>query len=220
MTGWSFSFAVMTSKTAKRKQAPEARPSQIVAGALRVFSRRGVQCASVEEIAAEAGVSKGLMYLYFKGKDALIEAVMKQLFTPDLKRAERLIRQEGAASLKLMTYARTFAAETERYRKLLPLFFEYYALLGRNRKLRDITARYYREQEGLLRTLVQQGIAAGEFAGCDAETVAFTLLAMQEGLIMRWMMQTDTTDWPSQAESSVSMVLAAVKADPLLCQTK
>jgi AcrR family transcriptional regulator len=208
----------MITETAKRKQAPEARPSQIVAGALRVFSRRGVQCASVEEIAAEAGVSKGLMYLYFKGKDALIEAVMQRLFAPDLKRAQRLIEAPGGARERLLEYARTIAVDAERYHKLLPLLFEYYSMLGRNKKLRAITANYYRQQEDLLRRLVQQGMKSGEFSDAvDPETVAVSLLALQEGFILRWMMEPDTTDWPAQAEQAVNLQLSSITVKTESC---
>lgn len=174
---------------------------------MRVFAKKGVQQSSVDAIVEDAGISKGLLYLYFKSKDALIEAVMKRLFAPDLKLAERLLRGEGPATERLLEYARLFAIDVERYRRLLPLFFEYYGLLGRSRKLRAITGDYYRQQEGLLKALVQQGIDAGEFRARDAETAAFTLLALQEGLIMRWMMQPDTTDWAAQAVAAMEMLL-------------
>jgi len=214
----------MLQTDAKFSRNPEARPAQIVEAALRVFYRTGVQQASVDEIVADAKVSKGLMYLYFKSKDALIEAVMKRLFSPDLKRAERLVNQHGTATEKLLGYASSFAADVKRYRRLLPLFFEYYALLGRSRKLREITACYYSEQEALFKALVQQGVARGEFAAQDAETAAFTLLALQEGLVMRWMMQPETTDWAAQAEQAMRVLLSGMagrgKAPQVVPRTK
>lgn len=189
-------------------ERPEVRTQQIVDAALRMFSRKGVQRTSVNDIVAEAGISKGLVYLYFKGKEALIEAVMARLFAPDLNRAERLLEEDAPARERLLEYARTMALDAERYRKLLPLFFEYYSMMGRHKKLRNITADYYRQQENLLRGLVRQGMKTGEFAeDVDAETVAVSLLAMQEGFIMRWMMEPDTTDWPAQAEHAVGLLL-------------
>jgi hypothetical protein len=34
-----------------------------------------------------------------------------------------------------------------------------------------------------------------------------SLLALQEGFILRWMMEPDTTDWPAQAEQAVNLML-------------
>lgn len=172
----------------------------------------------MDDVVQDAGISKGLVYLYFKGKDALIEAVMKRLFAPDLERARRLIEAPGSACERLREYARAIAVDAERYRKLLPLLFEYYSMLGRNKKLRKITGGYYRQQEELLRGLVQQGIRSGEFSEVvDAETVAVSLLALQEGFIIRWMMEPDTTDWPAQAEQAMNLLLNSITAETAAC---
>lgn len=198
-------------KPVRTIETPEVRRDQILRSALRVFSKKGIQKASVNDVVRDAGISKGLVYLYFKGKDALIEAVMQRLFAPDLKRARRLIEATGSARGRLLEYARSIAVDAERYRKLLPLLFEYYSMLGRNKKLRAITANYYRQQEDLLRRLVQQGMKSGEFSDAvDPETVAVSLLALQEGFILRWMMEPDTTDWPAQAEQAVNLQLSSI----------
>ncbi len=195
-------------------KTPGVRRRQIEDAALRVFARRGVRHATVDEVVDEAGISKGLVYLYYKGKDSLIEAVMKRLFEPDVRQARRLIHSAGTARDRLLVYARSFAADVERYRLLVPLFFDYYAMLSRNRHLREITAEYYGEQQGLLRTLLRQGIAAGEFADdTDAETAASSLLALQEGMILRWMIQPEAADWRTQAEQAVRMLLNGLKSE-------
>lgn len=49
--------------------------ARILEGALRVFVRRGYEGATVREIAREAGVSQGLMYHYFEGKQELLRAI-------------------------------------------------------------------------------------------------------------------------------------------------
>src|SRR5690349_22487662 len=56
-----------------RQQATEA----ILRGALDVFTERGFQGATTAEIAERAGVSKGLIYNYFRTKDDLIVALVE-----------------------------------------------------------------------------------------------------------------------------------------------
>lgn len=48
------------------------RVQTIQEAALRVISRRGLAAATMQEIAAEAGVAKGTIYLYFKNRDELV----------------------------------------------------------------------------------------------------------------------------------------------------
>lgn len=48
---------------------------KIVNTALKLFSKQGYEKTSIREIAREAEISLGLMYNYFKGKEALLEAI-------------------------------------------------------------------------------------------------------------------------------------------------
>ena len=61
----------------------EARHEQLLTAALRVFSRDGFDGASVADIADEAGVAKGSIYLYFDSKDALAGDLVQHVFTQD-----------------------------------------------------------------------------------------------------------------------------------------
>ena len=51
---------------------------QIVEGARQVFMAQGFDAASMGEIARVAGVSKGTLYVYFKSKEDLFEAIVQQ----------------------------------------------------------------------------------------------------------------------------------------------
>ncbi|MDO3645767.1 TetR/AcrR family transcriptional regulator [Nocardia mangyaensis] len=51
-----------------------ARRQEILAAAVRVFARKGFAAARIDDVAAEAGIAKGSVYLYFDSRDALLEA--------------------------------------------------------------------------------------------------------------------------------------------------
>src|SRR5579875_3371993 len=70
---------------AEREEHAEARCEQILEAALRVFSRRGFAEATMEEVAGEAGLAKGSLYLYFPSKEAVLEQLLvKNLIFPRL----------------------------------------------------------------------------------------------------------------------------------------
>src|SRR5436190_2093302 len=83
---------------AKRSRKPRprwqrrkaARPAEIVTAALDVFVERGFAAARLEEVARRAGVTKGTVYLYFKNKEALFKAVVRETIVPVIAKGEAL----------------------------------------------------------------------------------------------------------------------------------
>ena len=54
------------------------RRDTIIAAAICVIARRGVEATRVQDVAVEAAVSKGTIYLYFEGREDLCDAARKQ----------------------------------------------------------------------------------------------------------------------------------------------
>jgi AcrR family transcriptional regulator len=64
---------------AVRKRVPRAeREQQMLEAADRVFARRGYQAASMDEIAAEVGITKPMLYAYFGSKEGLYLASVQR----------------------------------------------------------------------------------------------------------------------------------------------
>ena len=74
----------------------EDRPEEITAAALAAFAEKGYAGTRVEEVAKRAGVSKGLLYLYFKTKEELFKAVVRSFVIP---RIDALIASVATSDL-------------------------------------------------------------------------------------------------------------------------
>lgn len=68
----------------------EDRPREITEAAFSAFAEKGFAATRVDDVAKRAGVSKGLMYLYFKTKEDLFKAVIRNVVVP---RVEALAEQ-------------------------------------------------------------------------------------------------------------------------------
>ena len=66
-----------------RKESQLQTRERLLDAALEVFSRRGYYAASVDEIAAEAGYSKGAVYSNFSNKEELFLALIDRRFAKD-----------------------------------------------------------------------------------------------------------------------------------------
>lgn len=69
----------------RRKSSPEASDERrriILTAALEVFSRHGFAAARLDDVAAQAGVAKGTLYLYFPNKQMLFEELIRSYVSP------------------------------------------------------------------------------------------------------------------------------------------
>jgi AcrR family transcriptional regulator len=60
------------------------RPEEIVNAALAVFAAKGFAAAKLDDIARQAGVSKGAVYLYFETKEDIFRAVVERAIAPNI----------------------------------------------------------------------------------------------------------------------------------------
>ena len=70
---------VQTPAGPRKRLPPEQRKAQLLATALEVFARRGFGRAGHAEIAEAAGVAVSTVFLYFKTRDALVDAVLTEV---------------------------------------------------------------------------------------------------------------------------------------------
>jgi AcrR family transcriptional regulator len=70
--------------TPRFQRRKEDRPAEITQAAMQTFAEKGYAATRVEDVAKRAGVSKGLLYLYFKTKEELFKAVIRSFVSPRL----------------------------------------------------------------------------------------------------------------------------------------
>jgi AcrR family transcriptional regulator len=67
------------------------RPGEIIEAAIMVFAEKGFAAAKLDEIARQAGVSKGALYLYFETKEDLFRAVVARAIAPNMQAIRAMI---------------------------------------------------------------------------------------------------------------------------------
>lgn len=79
----------------RRKQD---RPQEITDAALAAFAEKGYSATRVDDVAKRAGVSKGLLYLYFKTKEELFKAVVRSFVVPRIDALTKIIESSELSS--------------------------------------------------------------------------------------------------------------------------
>jgi AcrR family transcriptional regulator len=90
----------MTAKS-KEEVVQEYRVHSIQDAAMRVIARKGMAAATMQEIAEEAGVAKGTIYLYFRDRDELVEKTFETAVTRLLERIDAAMAAESTVEQKI-----------------------------------------------------------------------------------------------------------------------
>jgi AcrR family transcriptional regulator len=187
------------------------RRSEILDASVRVFARLGFKGARMDDIVRESRLSKGTLYWYFKGKDAIIAAVMERLFAPEVADLERRARMEGPVAERVMEFARATAREIRGMTRVIPITFEFYSLAFRNKAVRGVVKRFFAAFVESLQAIIEQGIEQGELRVADARETAAAIAALIEGTFLLWVFDRETLVLDRQLEAGIGLILAGLE---------
>ncbi|HTL59244.1 MAG TPA: TetR/AcrR family transcriptional regulator [Candidatus Limnocylindrales bacterium] len=168
-------------KSSNRRQHPEeprsvATRASILAAAERAFAESGLAGARTEAIAAAAGVNKALLYYYFKSKEALYEAVLKDHLREFNRRALEVLSGSGPARDVLLRYVGLhfdFISARHRYAPLVQ------QLLSSGGRLPErLVRKYFKARSEAFIELLDRGMRAGEFRPADRWHTAVSIVAL------------------------------------------
>jgi AcrR family transcriptional regulator len=177
------------------------RRSQIISAARQVFSRKGYDAATVEEIAETAGVSKGLIYHYFKSKEDILVATAETWLDTFEELTKRMATAEATASSKLLAVQRLHTEETIKGWDFVLVQVEFWAELLRQPEIAHHYARMFRNARSLLAATIEEGIASGEFRPVPAKEVASLMMAIVDGLTLQRMADKRAFSWRSVSDA-------------------
>jgi TetR/AcrR family transcriptional regulator, acrAB operon repressor len=178
------------------KQADPLARRQILAAALVVFSQRGYAGTTLDDITAEANLSKGAIYWYFDNKADLFASLLGErasVFSELLDDAAR--RAQGPlAALRAMWLRWMEALESDpgyqAYARLAHLRVE---VADEPAKSMEARRTEERRAQALVTEWLLAAMAAGELpAQLDVEAAALTFVGAGSGLVRAWLLVPET----------------------------
>lgn len=148
----------------KFRRQKEERPGQIIRAALDAFAERGYDATRVTDVARRAGVSKGLLYLYFSTKAELFKAVIRNFVSPRIAALEQAVEN---SDLSAEAFLRGPFVEFARRIPSSPARILVRLMIAEGPKHPELTAWYWQQVAGpglaALGRVVERGVEAGEF---------------------------------------------------------
>jgi AcrR family transcriptional regulator len=171
----------MANLMAKRKTLVDTMMRDaIYQGAVSVLAEHGLAGATMDRVAAAAGVAKGSLYNYFRSKDELLAFVHEKTLQPLFEANERIAGSDQRAAEKI-------EAMTRNWRRYVGEHRATFQMLIRNRDcegvFKEASVRGERKAVDLIAGIITQGIEAGQFRPVNAQFVGEMLLAAAKGML-------------------------------------
>jgi AcrR family transcriptional regulator len=167
-----------------REEKKARTRAQLIDAAATVFARRGFAAASLDEVAEEAGLTKGAVYSNFDSKEDLFEAVIDDRFdTPLQHRVEAIDQIEGTQQDRAMAGARLFIDAVQQERELFLLALERRIYVARHPEHAPALGKRYREQlERVADMIADQSTKWGLPLPLPARDMAIAVEALSQGM--------------------------------------
>ena len=157
--------------------------NELYRAALKIFSRYGYKKATLEDIAAELGMTKGALYLYVKNKRDLYERTVAGALIRWQDRVEEAVKKETEPINKLTVLAFSafqYLAEDEEMRNVLVQDPEIFPMFPREDPFFDINER----SRNMLKAVLKEGIEKKVFREVDLDSVVWLLFSMYKMFII------------------------------------
>ncbi len=195
----------------------EERPAEITQAALEAFAEHGYAATRVDDVAKRAGVSKGLLYLYFKTKEELFKAVIRGVVVPRVDALKTAIADTELSAEEFLQ-----GPYLEFIQKLpdSPAHIVVRLLIAEGPKHPDLTAYYFDQviSGGMdaLRQLINRGVRHGEFRQSDlAEFPQLMISPVLMSIIWRTLFQKHyPLDTDKLLQTHIDLILRAIKLPP------
>lgn len=200
----------------KTKAEAAATRQALLDAALIVFSQKGYVAARLEDVAEQAGVSRGAIYWHFHSKAELYNTMVSEIWSRAGAVVERAIAGGGTfieVTRRIMIRLLEYLEEDATYRAVAELTTfrtEYTPELEEGMELkRQVVREVHKEmQKGF-----QAGIDAGEVrADLNPTTAALAMLSYLQGISLVWLIDQEAFSLRERAPALVEVFLRGIAA--------
>src|SRR5258705_4353212 len=150
------------------------KPQQIIEAAVRVFARKGYYNSRVSDIAREAGIAAGTIYLYFKTKDDILVTLFRDKMAEFVDSLRKAIAGEADAARKVRTLVRLHFSLLERDPELAQVL--QVELRQGQKFFRGASGQEIGAYFALIGSVLEEGVGEGRFRSSLSVKVATKML--------------------------------------------
>ena len=189
----------------------ELTQKQIKAAAIEIFSHSGYDAASVADICAKAGVSKGAFYHHFPSKQSLFLEIMQDW----LSGIDQMLFTNGeiyeSVPQRIRNMGNLMGVIFRAAKGQLPMFMEFMVQASRDQTVWEAVIAPYRTYQQNFTAMIEKGKKEGTIAPqADADDAARALMSLAIGILLQGVVDPDVADWKKATISGVELILDGI----------
>ncbi len=181
---------------------------------MRVIARKGMAAATMQEIAEEAGVAKGTIYLYFRDRDELVEKTFETAITLLIDRVEKAMIEGKSLEEKIraaMTAKLSFFRENrEFFRLYISLRLPEGDAQQQRRHKRNCEPQY-RDSVGRLAGILEEAMDRGEIRRFDSHRLALFIVEGSNAIVVERVMEESSPSEEQDVEFLTQVIMGGIR---------
>ena len=179
-----------------RKEKQAQTRSSLMRSAMRVFCKRGLDKASIDEVAEDAGFTKGAFYANFKNKEELVLAMLDERFTERIDEMDRAFADsEGSPPTQARAAAGDFARAMRSEPEIERLFLEFSAFALRDEAFRqELLTRFATLRARMEEVYRRRAEDSGLDLDVPMERIVRMTIAMADGWSLWQLLEPEAVD--------------------------
>ena len=168
------------------RQEKQARTrASLLSAAEQLFCRKGLDGASIDEVTAEAGYTKGAFYANFKSKEELFLVMLDEKCAAEMERLDATLAGTGEPTEEARQAATDFIQSMTRDSEWGKLYFEFVAYAARNEEFRqELVTRHRALRERMAEILRRWSSAFADELPIPVEQLAAMTDFMTDGFLL------------------------------------
>ncbi len=189
-----------------KKRSASVSRQLILNAAGKVFSEKGYEKATMRDVAQDAGISIGGIYLYYNGKDHLYSDILQKNIQGFLEKLEALPHKDPLNALEQFFSIHLDHVSTEA-KRISIIMKEYDLPLNRSARAEFAILRHQ-----VLVKILKKGVATGLFKDMRCESTADVIIHCLRGLVHAHFLD-EVRDVKNQGKIILEFILNAIKKE-------
>jgi TetR/AcrR family fatty acid metabolism transcriptional regulator len=183
----------------------------ILRAAIKVFARNGYFNSKVSDVAGEARIADGTVYLYFKSKDEILHSIFDQAMAEFIEEGKRELALIAEPADRLRRIAELHLKRLSADRDMAIVF--QVELRGSTKHMREFSAAGFGDYLDIIRKTITDGQAAGDFRTDIKPIVAAKILygALDE-MVTNWVLSEKTYPLEPLAGEVLKIFFGGIRA--------
>ncbi len=193
---------------AVQRNIPDKREA-ILRAAIKVFARNGYFNSKVSDIAGEAGIADGTVYLYFKSKDEILHSIFDRAMAEFISEGKKELALIDSPKAKLARIAELHLEKLGADRDLAVVF--QVELRGSTKFMQEFSAAGFSEYLDIIRGTIESGQRSGDFRNDIKPVVAAKIFygALDE-MVTNWILSKKSYPLVAMAEEVLKLLFGGI----------